>query len=65
MCDFAMLSLCNLRLPYFDYWWLHCLKSLFTFFLVGKSDKKIKAVNKKAEIYHISLKSRNSPGPVL
>ena len=36
-------------------------RTLFTFFLDKKSNKKIKAGNKKAEISHISLKSRNSP----
>ena len=36
-------------------------RTLFTFFLDKKSNKKIKAANKKAEIFHISLKSRNSP----
>ena len=40
-------------------------RSLFTFFLDKKSNKKIKAANKKAEISHISLKSRNSPDWVL
>ena len=40
---------------------MYCLRSLFTFFLDKKSNKKIKAANKKAEIFHISLKSRNSP----
>ena len=36
-------------------------RTLFTFFLDKKSNKKIKAANKKAEISHINLKSRNSP----
>jgi hypothetical protein len=36
-------------------------KSLFSFFLDKKRNKKIKAANKKAEIFNISLKSRNSP----
>ena len=44
---------------------LQFLRFLFTFFLDKKSNKKIKAANKKAEISHISLKSKNSPGAVL
>ena len=40
---------------------MQCLRTLFTFFLDKKSNKKIKAANKKAEIFHISLKSTDSP----